>query len=1114
MESEFVTWMDRYNLEFPGEFTPDPDSDSDKMTQKRGNDHEKGFLAHLLAKEQDVLELEQGVDRGDRGDLKDKFAITTRVMKEGAEIIYQAALQDSEFAGYADFLFKVPGESKLGNYHYEPWDTKLALSSKPKFLIQLCCYADLLREAQGVLPKHLVVVLGNNEEEKFRTEDYIYFYRQLREAFLNQQRDFDAAHPPDFAGMENFGRWKTHAEEKMESMDHLCRVAGIRTVQIKKLYASEVTSMATLAQSELARVPKMQDSTFATLKHQARLQIESKGLDKPKFDVIDPQPDGLGLNLLPPHSPLDVFFDMEGFPYVEGRLEYLFGATVLKEEAPEFVEWWAHDNNEEKAAFEQFVDWCHGRWHEDPSMHVYHYAAYEKSALRRLMGKYGTKEKEVDALLRNEVFIDLYTIVKQGLRVGEPRYSLKNIEHLYRGKRSGDVANAGDSIVAYQNWLDNKDGDGWKTSKILSEIRAYNIEDCDSTWQLATFLREVQASKKITWKPTEIKNESESADAKRRGEAAKLAKEMLVGIPADEADKTEDMKVRELLAYLLEFHWREAKPVFWAKFDRAEMTEEKLFEDPSCLAGLDRDGTAPQSEKSSWLYSYKFNPDQDTKIDEGSSCFFSHDLSLKITVASIDVDAGKVVLKRAKNKEAPPAHLSLIRDEFVSAKDIAESIFRTASAYMSGQKLPTALEDFLCKRAPKVTGWKSGALIYSAIDLTESTVDVICRLENSTICIQGPPGSGKTYTAAKSIVELIKQGKTVGITSNSHKAIANLMDEVAANAPRTLALRAVKIQSDGEDDHHKSLRIETKTPSKLFEIGPEEYNLIGGTAWLFSKEESVGMVDYLFVDEAGQVSIANLVGMSPSADNLVLIGDQMQLSQPLQGTHPGESGKSILDYILQDHQVIPDDFGIFLGTTWRMHPDVCSFISGAVYEDRLHAQAVTKNRLLEVPASLITTALKSSGVVFVPVLHDGNSQDSPEETIAIVDLVKNLQLCSMRNKDHVRPITLEDILIVAPYNMQVRRLKSALPGGVRIGSVDKFQGQEAPIVIVSMCSSSGDASSRGLEFIFSKNRLNVGISRAQSLAIVVGCPALARTHCRSVEQMELVNLFCRVMVAG
>jgi predicted RecB family nuclease len=1058
-----------------------------------------------------VIELEQCPGRGDS---KDKFATTIRAMQEGAEIIYQAALQDNQFAGYADFLFKVPGESKLGNYHYEPWDTKLALSSKPKFLIQLCCYADLLREVQGVLPKHLVVVLGNNEEQKFRTEDYIYFYHQLREAFLNQQRNFGAALPPDFAGMENFGRWKTHAEEKMESMDHLCRVAGIRTVQIKKLYASDVTTMATLADSKLQRVPKMQDSTLATLKHQARLQIESKGLNKPKFDVIDPQPDGLGLTLLPPHSPLDVFFDMEGFPYVKGRLEYLFGATILEAGAPKFVEWWAHDNEEEKAAFEQFVDWCHARWQKNPSMHVYHYASYEKSALRRLMGKYGTKEKEVDALLRNEVFVDLYTIVKQGLRVGEPRYSLKNIEHLYREKRSGDVANAGDSIVAYQNWLDHKDGDGWKTSKILSEIRAYNIEDCDSTWQLATFLREVQKSKKIAWKPTGIKKESESDAAKRRGDAADLAKKMLVGIPADEADKTEEMKVRELLAYLLEFHWREAKPVFWAKFDRAEMTEEKLFEDPSCLAGLERDATAPQSEKSSWRYSYTFNPDQDTKIDEGTTCFFAHDLDLKIKVASIDVDGGTVVLKRAKNKEAPPAHLSLIRDEFVSAKDIAESIFRTASAYMSGQKLPSALDDFLRKSAPRVTDWKSGALIDPASDLTNSTVDVICRLKNSTICIQGPPGSGKTYTAAKSIIELIKRGKTVGITSNCHKAIAHLMDEVAANAPRTLALRAVKVQSDGEDDHHESAQIETMTPKDLFEIGSEEYNLIGGTAWLFSKEDAVGMVDYLFVDEAGQVSVANLVGMAPSAQNLVLVGDQMQLAQPLQGTHPGESGKSVLDYLLQDQQVIADDFGIFLGTSWRMHPDVCRFISGAIYEDRLHAEPVTKQRVLELPADLKASILKTSGIVYVPVMHEGNSQDSPEEATAIVQLVQNLQRCSLRNGDRVRPITLEDILVVAPYNMQVRRLKSALPPGSRIGSVDKFQGQEAPIVIVSMCSSSSDASPRGLEFIFSKNRLNVAISRAQTLAIVVGTPALAHTHCRHVEQMELVNLFCRILEVG
>jgi uncharacterized protein len=432
---------------------------------------------------------------------------------------------------------------------------------------------------------------------------------------------------------------------------------------------------------------------------------------------------------------------------------------------------------------------------------------------------------------------------------------------------------------------------------------------------------------------------------------------------------------------------------------------------------------------------------------------------------------------------------------------------------MDGQALPPALQDFLSRSKPRVRGWVDGPLIPPDKDFTAGAMDVISRLENSTLCIQGPPGSGKTYTAAQAIAELLRKGKRVGITSNSHKAIAHLMDKVADVAQaHGDTLRAVKVQSKSTEVQVQNTTISHLESKQLFDGGSGAFSLIGGTAWLFSDERAVGLVDYLFVDEAGQVSIANLVGMAPSTSNIVLMGDQMQLSQPIQGTHPGESGQSVLEYLLQDKQVIPDDFGIFLGTSWRMHPDVCSFISGAVYEGRLSPEPTNETRVIKLPKTQGAVALKPAGILYVPVQHEGNAQESEEEVAVIVETVEELLECYVVDQDgSIRPLTLEDILIVAPYNMQVRRLKTALPVGAKVGSVDKFQGQDAAVVIMSMCSSSGDASPRGLEFIFSKNRLNVAISRAQCLAIVVGSPQLAQTHCNRVEQMELVNLFCRVI---
>jgi superfamily I DNA and/or RNA helicase len=290
--------------------------------------------------------------------------------------------------------------------------------------------------------------------------------------------------------------------------------------------------------------------------------------------------------------------------------------------------------------------------------------------------------------------------------------------------------------------------------------------------------------------------------------------------------------------------------------------------------------------------------------------------------------------------------------------------------------------------------------------------------------------------------------------------------------------------------------------------------LIGGTAFAFSCEEAESALDYLFVDEAGQVSLANLVAMAPATANLLLLGDQMQLGQPIQGSHPGESGLSALDYLLQGQPTVPPDFGIFLSQTWRLHPALCHFISGAAYEDHLGCEAHTAERITVGGARQPAWLPRTAGLVYVPVDHEGNVYESVEEEDRVADLVRDLVGLRLRNKDgSIRQLTTEDILVVAPYNLQVRRLEKRLRP-IRVGTVDKFQGQEAPVVIFSMCASSGEASPRGIEFLFSRNRLNVAISRAQTLAVIVASPALVRTRCSSIEQIRLVNVYCRAVAEG
>ena len=339
--------------------------------------------------------------------------------------------------------------------HYEVWDTKLAHHIKPTFVIQLCCYAEMLCAIQGVLSKHITVALGNQQNIQIKTLDCFAYYDAVKSDFLQEQAQFNIEVMPDPANYKSWGQWSDYAQNTLIERDHLFQVANITYSQIKKLNQAGINTLTELTQSPVEHIKEIQPNTFQRLKKQAILQKQSIGLEPPKFEIIKSPPESpKGLALLPPHSALDIFFDIEGFPYEEGGLEYLWGATYFNpQKQRDFKAFWAHNREQEKQAFEAFITWAYKCWQADPSMHIYHYAAYEVTVCRKLMGRFGVCEFEVDQLLRNDVFVDLYKIVKGGLLVGESKYSIKNIERLYRKPREGEVANGGDSIVAYDKNL-------------------------------------------------------------------------------------------------------------------------------------------------------------------------------------------------------------------------------------------------------------------------------------------------------------------------------------------------------------------------------------------------------------------------------------------------------------------------------------------------------------------------------------------------------------------------------------------------------------------------------------------------------------------------------------
>lgn len=1118
MESPFASWMDRLALDNENikELKDPEDALMSRLAQK-GYEHEDLQESAFLNSGKQVVKI---TSKGQQA-LDD----TVQAMNDGVDVIVQAYLQLDQFSGYADFLVKVPGASNLGDYHYEVWDTKLAGSVKPKFLMQLCCYAEMLQVIQGVLPKTITVALGNNEKETFETVLYFAYYQQLKKQFLAAQSNFDPNSRPDPFDSYSYLNWSQYASRLLEESDHVSLVANIRRSQVQKLEKAGITTLSQLATSSLTEVPKLSREVFTRLKKQAKLQIDSHGLEQPKYEVLtenfeqDSNAELTGLSSLPPHSPYDVFFDIEGFPLVEGGLEYLWGATYYESDgARTFRDFWAHNEDEEKKAFEGFIKWVYKRWRKDPSMHIYHYASYEVSACRRLMGRYGVCEQEVDDLLRNQVFVDLYKVVKNGLIIGEPKYSIKNVEHLYRPKRDTEVGTGGDSVVVYDQWRElnalGEEGYTWRDSKILKDIRDYNIDDCDSTEELTQWLRKRQKEHGIIYTGShELKEQNVPEEVIEKNQ---LSERLLAKAQHDSSLSSEEKRLTENMAWFLEFHRRNNKPVYWRLFDRLGLTDEELEEDMDCLAACVRTGAEPVKptpRARNLAYEYRFDPDQEFK--GVSSRYYVLGLTAEsgkpVTVAYVeslsDLENGLISLQSSKEL---PNHITLIPDQIVSAKVIEDALNDMVKEFDAGgfRSNYSAIHDYLLRRTPRIRGRQDGPIV-TADDLNgrlSQTIDAIKRLDNSYLPIQGPPGAGKTHTGKKAIAELLKSGKRVGIASNSHKAITNLLMATLEECDEQ-GITASFVSTDKSDAENMAEQGVVIVDNNSIINHIHKPCLVGTTAWGFAREELINQFDYLFIDEAGQVSVANLIAMSRSSKNLVILGDQMQLGQPTEGVHPGESGLSVLDYLMHGKATIDASMGVFLGTTFRMHSQINSFISPYIYEGKLTSDAENDKRVISKPSHYTGIINKEAGIQFIPVVHEGNTQGSDEEVDVIEQVVKDLVGRDYFDGKGFRQLSIEDILFVAPYNMQVRKLKMKLGEEAKVGSIDKFQGQEAPVVILSMCTSDPNESPRGLEFIFDKNRLNVAISRAQSLVVVVGSPLLAIASVGRVDQLERVNLF-------
>jgi uncharacterized protein len=490
---------------------------------------------------------------------------------------------------------------------------------------------------------------------------------------------------------------------------------------------------------------------------------------------------------------------------------------------------------------------------------------------------------------------------------------------------------------------------------------------------------------------------------------------------------------------------------------------------------------------------------------------FASNPDQKTEIVGLDQAVGTLQLKLGPSTAAPKK-LGLIPDEYISAKQIADAVYRYVDAWTRGAVISTAIDDLIHRRTPRISGHEGGELIDPCSPVSDATVDLICRLDGGTLCVQGPPGTGKSFTAAKAIFRLLKDGKKIAVTANGHKAILNVLSKLKDQLAKSIVASSVYKVGGSQTEAQQVGCTWIQQSKHVADLLDDDPCVVGGTAWVFGREELQGKFDYLFVDEAGQFSLANVVGTGCCADNIVLIGDQMQLASPVQGTHPGESGLSALEYYLDGSATISPEKGVLLNQTWRMHPGLCNFVSAAIYESRLGSHSNTANQQVHGKATEQSLIYKSAGIQFLPVAHEGNSQGSSEEVETVGRLLGELLESGFTDFDgnyHER-LSFDDILVVAPFNLQVRMLQDRFGHEAKVGTVDKFQGQQAAVVIVSMCSSSIEDSPRGADFLLSLNRLNVAITRAKALAIVVGNPKLGENRCNSINEMELVNLYCRL----
>lgn len=1149
------------------EAVPDPEDAMLERSGRMGDAHELRVLERYRE------QFGTGVVEIERPSVRDAAAVdaavdaTNAAFAAGAPVVFQATFADDGFIGFADFIVRQPD----GRYLVQ--DSKLARRAKVTALLQLAAYAEQLDRIGVPRADTVELLLGDGTTSTHRLDDIAPVYRLRRERLERIIAERLADPGPVAWGDPRYGLDGRCATCDLEVQAHrdVLLVAGLRVTQRPRLADAGITTIDALAAS-VGPVPGVLDATLENLRVQARLQLEAESALEaaeaagtrspddpplpPPVDVRDPS----ALAVIPEPDAGDLFFDFEGDPlYTEGAardwgIDYLFGMVDVDEQ---FTPLWAHSFAEEKVALERFLDLVAARRAAHPNLHIYHYANYERAHLLAIAARHGVREAEVDQLLSDGVFVDLYPVVKRAVRVGSRSYSIKKLEPLYMGSelREAEVKSGGDSILEYVRARDLAANGGTDPATglsgaaaaqhVLDDLADYNRYDCVSTLRLRDWLLGLAREAGVASVPESALVEAAKAEGKvYEPSPVAMHLQQLAG-PRDDPDRDADHTALALAAAAIDYHDREAKSFWWAHFFRLEQPLEAweehrdvLVVDPAASAVVRPWFRVEGQQVDRRHVRLRGRIAPGSRFSVGGSVFVLYEPPAPFArraarpgsrtpspVQVIEVlDDGVIVEERAVAGEtwqalpmavvpgAPP-HAGRQKGA------IAGWAEHVARSWPRWPRNPAV--DILRRVEPRTRdgrGLGEHAVLAAAHhDYVGAVTAGLRQLDDSYLAVQGPPGTGKTYVASHVIAELVAQHAwKIGVVAQSHAVVENVLDAtIRAGLAPDLVGKAPK--DDGDPGDHDYTRLD-KRSNGLAQFAEQHATtgfVVGGTAWDFANADRVprGSLDLLVIDEAGQFSLASTIAASVSARNLLLLGDPQQLPQVSQGIHLEPVDTSALGWIADGHDVLPPELGIFLAESRRMHPAVAAPVSRLSYEGELHSHPVASTRSLDGV---------HPGLTPVPVEHEDNTVSSAEEAEVVVAHVESLlgrTWVDPTDADAARGRPLEqcDLIVVTPYNAQLTLVRRALDEAgyteVPVGTVDKFQGQEAAVAIVSLAASSATAAPRGVEFLLLKNRLNVAISRAKWAAYLLYSPGLLDALPRTPAGVAQLSAFVRLVGA-